>query len=68
MVTLPSPERISPKRRLLCSRENALRMAGRCFDAEMKPVSVICTGDPLQPYRVSLAPCQDDHVVLEMVL
>ena len=67
MVTLMPINTISPKRRLLCSRENALRLAARFFDIEMKPVSVIRTGNPFQPYRVSLAPSHGDHVELQMV-
>lgn len=67
MVTRMPLEAISSKRSLLCSRENALRLAGRYFDGDLQPVSVIRTGDPFQPYRVSLAPAKDDHVELEMV-
>ncbi len=60
-------EPISPKRRALCSRENAERIASRIFDQGFCPVSVIRTGDALQPFRVSTAPSQDDHVELQMV-
>ena len=58
---------ISPKRALLCSRDNALRVATRLFDHEMQPVSVIRTGNPLQPYRISMSPLPDDHVELALV-
>ncbi|CAH0356293.1 hypothetical protein [Sphingobium sp. CECT 9361] len=58
---------ISPKRDILCSRENALRVASRIFYAQTRPVSIIRTCDPLQPFRVSTSPGRDENVVVEMV-
>jgi len=67
MVSLMPVGAISAKRGLLCSRENAVRVASRCFDNQMTPVSIIRTGNPFQPFRVSTAPSQGDHVELVMV-
>ncbi|MDE8650550.1 hypothetical protein [Novosphingobium album (ex Liu et al. 2023)] len=67
MVTLMPLEGISRKRRILCSRENALRVAARLFDIHMQPVSIVRTGDPFQPYRITTAPVRGDQVELEMV-
>jgi hypothetical protein len=67
MAALMSAEAISAKRRILCSRDNALRVATRMFDDLARPVSVIRTGNPLQPYRVSTAPTRHEHVELAMV-
>lgn len=61
------PPSLSAKRFQLCSRENALRVASRLFNAEAHPVSIIRTGTLLQPYRVSTSPTRDDHVELQMV-
>lgn len=58
---------LSPKRKLLCSRENALRVAGRIFDQSSGTVSILRTADPLQPFRVSTGPAPPGLVVLEMV-
>ncbi|WP_337847822.1 hypothetical protein [Sphingomonas sp.] len=58
---------LSSKRQQLCSRENAMRVAGRIFDDHPKRVSILHTGDPLQPFRVSTDPSSHDHIVLEMV-
>lgn len=60
-------EPLSPKRGALCSRENAERIASRVFDQGFCPVSVIRTGDALQPFRVSTAPSRGDDVALQMV-
>ncbi|MDX3911144.1 MAG: hypothetical protein QHC67_15190 [Sphingobium sp.] len=67
MALVRPPEIISPKRRQLCSREHALRVAARIFDACAGPVSIVRTCDPLQPYRVSTSPDRRDTVELEMV-
>lgn len=67
MVSLIPIDAISAKRRELCSRENAVRVATRLFDAQRKPVSIIRTGNPFQPYRISTAPTLQDDVELEMV-
>ena len=58
---------LSPKRQQLCSRENAVRVAGRIFDDYPTKVSILHTGDPLQPFRVSTEPSSFDLVVMEMV-
>lgn len=58
---------LSPKRYLLCSRENAQRVASRLFDAQPGRVSIIRTGDPLQPFHVSTAPSRDAYVEVEIV-
>ncbi|ASY46836.1 MULTISPECIES: hypothetical protein [Sphingomonadaceae] len=58
---------LSPKRALLCSRENAMRVAGRIFDHYPRKVSILRTADPLQPFRVSTDPSAPGFVVLEMV-
>lgn len=60
-------EPLSPKRQLLCSRENALRVAGRIFDHSQGRVSILRTADPLQPFRVSTDPTSPGLIVLEMV-
>lgn len=67
MVTVILAEEMSAKRRILCSRENAQRVAARLFDVSMMPVSIIRTGNAFQPYRISTAPADGDHVELEMV-
>lgn len=60
-------ECLSPNRELLCSRENALRVAGRIFDHSRGRVSILRTTDPLQPFRVSTDPASPGLIVLEMV-
>ncbi len=58
---------LSPKRSELCSRENAVRVAGRIFDDRAMKVSILHTGDPLQPFRVSTDPSCHAGVIAEMV-
>lgn len=58
---------LSSKRRELCSRENAVRVAGRIFDDRATKVSILHTGDPLQPFRVSTDPSRDAEIIAEMV-
>jgi hypothetical protein len=58
---------LSPKRLLLCSRENANRVASRLFDERPGRVAIVRTGNPLQPFRVCAAPSFGDHVEVEMV-
>lgn len=58
---------LSPKRLLLCSRENANRVAYRLFDERPCRISIVRTGNPLQPFRVCTAPSFGDHVEVEMV-
>lgn len=61
MCTPDEAPPMSPKRRALCSRENALRVAGRIFDAGQHAY-VIRTGDPLQPFRATATPSIRDEV------
>ncbi|WP_176593192.1 hypothetical protein [Sphingobium sp. EM0848] len=65
MSALPEP--LSAKRRALCSRENAERVASQIFDQGVRPVSIIRTGNAFQPFRVSIAPARDDHVEVELM-
>lgn len=58
---------LSPKRFLLCSRENAHRVASQLFDAQPGRVSIIRTGNPLQPFHVSTAPSLDADIEVEIV-
>lgn len=55
------PSCLSAKRLILCSRENALRVAGHIFD-ETHRACVIRTGHPLQPYRAAAAATRFDDV------
>ncbi|MDR7103885.1 hypothetical protein [Croceicoccus sp. BE223] len=57
----------SPKRLLLCSRENANRVASRLFDERPGRVSIVRTANPLQPFRVCTTTVAGDHVEVEMV-
>lgn len=61
------PESLSVKRRALCSRENAERVASRIFDRGVWPVCIIRTGNALQPFRVSVTPAVHEHVEVEML-
>src|SRR3546814_16302053 len=58
---------LSPKRGLLCSRENALRVAGRIFDHSQTKLRILRTSDPLQPFRVSTDPASAGPTVLDIV-
>jgi hypothetical protein len=58
---------LSPKRLLLCSRENANRVASRLFDERCEPLSIVRTVNPLQPFRVCTSPSATDMVEVEMV-
>lgn len=42
----------SAKRMRLCSREHADRVAGRLFEQTRTSMSVVRTGEALQPFRV----------------
>lgn len=67
-MQFPGPRgALSRSRRKLCSREHALRIAARMCDAGGQPVSIIRTDDPMQPFRISLAPREEDVVELQMV-
>lgn len=48
---MPPPDTLSPLRRQLCSQENALRVARR-MTSDGLAVTVVATGDPLQPWHV----------------
>ena len=61
------PQSLSAKRRALCSRENAERVALQIFRQGVWPVSIVRTGNALQPFRVSTAPASDENVVVEML-
>lgn len=56
---------LSRKRLKLCSRENAVRVANRIFDAGQH-ACIIRTGEPLQPYRAAASATRFDDV--EIVL
>lgn len=58
---------LSPKRLLLCSRENANRVASRLFDVQSGRISIVRTSNPLQPFRVCTSPALGDNVEVEMV-
>lgn len=64
---LANPIVLSPKRFLLCSRENANRVADRLFDSRPGRVSVVRTSNPLQPFCVSTSPAVGDLVEVEIV-
>lgn len=59
---------LSPKRLLLCSRENANRVASRLFDERPGRVSIMRTTNPIQPFRVCTWPACGERVEVEMVL
>lgn len=61
------PKSLSAKRRALCSREIAERVALQIFRQGVWPVSIVRTGNALQPFRVSTAPASDEHVEVEML-
>lgn len=52
MTSQTDPGERSPKRLRLCSREHADRIAGRLFEQTRRSVSVVRTGNALQPFRV----------------
>ena len=54
-MSAPDPG-LSPKRLLLCSRENAQRVATRLFDLQPGRVSIVRTGNPRPPFRGPAAP------------
>ncbi|RVT38265.1 hypothetical protein [Sphingobium algorifonticola] len=58
---------LSSKRRQLCSRDHALRVAARMFDRHPARLAIVATGDPLQPYRVSIDPAERGQAVAELV-
>ncbi|MAM37069.1 MAG: hypothetical protein U9R64_17475 [Pseudomonadota bacterium] len=58
---------LSPKRLLLCSRENANRVASRLFEECPGRVSIVRTANPIQPFRVCTSPTWGERVEVEMV-
>lgn len=62
-----STPRLSPKRLLLCSRENANRVASRIFDESPGRISIVRTNNPMQPFRVCTLPAFGERVEVEMV-
>ncbi|MEZ0497658.1 hypothetical protein [Sphingomonas sp. IW22] len=58
---------LSPKRLLLCSRENANRVASRLFDESQGRISIVRTTNPMQPFRVCTLPTCGERVEVEMV-
>ncbi|WP_299109846.1 hypothetical protein [uncultured Bradyrhizobium sp.] len=57
---------LSPKRSRLCSRANAQAVAARMFAAGARHVSVVRTGDILQPFQVVPALVDGPNVELEL--
>ena len=57
---------LSRKRQDLCSRTHALRIAGRLLDVLGKPMAVIHTDNPLQPFRVGDPSETSGRVVVEV--
>lgn len=51
-MSAPPPVPRSLRRAQLCSREHAHRVANRLFETGIEDVSIVRTGDPLQPLRV----------------
>lgn len=66
MIALPDHVPLSPKRRALCSSDNARRIATRMADDGASCVSVVRTGNPLQPLRIIPTVVDSPDVVLEM--
>jgi len=68
MIAFHDPSALSPQRRVLCSSLNAQRIAARMVDDGTDCVSIVRTGNPLQPLRI-VAECVDGaDVELEMRL
>lgn len=61
MLPDPPTPSYSTKRLILCSRENALRVAAQIF-GETRWACVIRTGHPLQPFRAAATATHDDEV------
>lgn len=68
MIAFHDPSAPSPKRRALCSRLNAQRIAARMVDNGTNCVSIIRTGHPLQPLRIVAESVDSPDVELEMRL
>lgn len=54
---------LSPKRRKLCSRANAVRVAGWLHEVQDSDIAILRTGEPLQPFRVSVHSDPSDCIV-----
>jgi hypothetical protein len=65
MIALHDHSPLSPKRRTLCSRENAQRVAARMMDDGLDCVSILRTSNPL---RVIAESVDGPEVELEMRL
>lgn len=48
---MPDDTLLSPLRRVLCSRANAIRVA-RWMRRDGIETAIVATGDPLQPWRI----------------
>jgi hypothetical protein len=62
-----SAQFLSPRRGLLCRRENAQRVAAQIFANHGEPVSILRTGNPFQPYRIQAGAKFDDTVEVVLV-
>lgn len=58
----------SPLRSLLCSIENANRLALQVADEADSDMVVVRTGNPVQPFRVVLANCAEDSDIVSRTL
>ena len=56
----------SPLRSRLCNRAHAQAVAARMFEAGERHVSIVRTGDALQPFRVVPAIVDGPNVELEL--
>ena len=63
---LAEPANLSPKRYDLCSRTHAQRLAARLMDQLGRPMAVIHTGNPVQPFRVGNCDGAEGRVVIEV--
>lgn len=68
MTAQPDPQNLSLKRKMLCNRLNAQRVASRMFDNGAHHVSIVRTTNPLQPFRVVPEIVDGPEVELEMRL
>lgn len=68
MTPEPDLHELSPKRKMLCNRLNAQRVASRMFDSGAHHVSIVRTTNPMQPFRVVPEIVDGPEVELEMRL
>ena len=66
MSAAPPPGPLSRKRQELCSRTHAQRIAGRLLHVLGRPMAVIRTDNPLQPFRVADPSEGPGRVVVEV--